>query len=299
MNCKDVQSQLSAYLDGQATLPANAHLKQHLANCVRCGDALQKEIEIRAILRELPDLQLPNPPADYASRAFKAAFSQQRVKAVAIDEDSKADSLLTSDQSSVVSIDRGNVANLAEKPAQPANQHHHWRRQGFYWGFSSAAAVAIMMWGISAMMMTSPQVNQRSAQVASVDGFSQVQDTAMQGKFVDAPIFRVALHQTKKVKLAFNAQKAVEKARISISLPSNFSLEGYPGKRTIEWETQLAAGDNILSLPILAEQVVASGESDYLVARVSHNGGENKLSVRLQVIKPGMSNSEVVTRVKA
>jgi len=295
MNCKEVQAHLSAYLDGKAMQPASSHLKQHLANCVRCGDALQKEIEMRTLLRELKDMQVPNPKEDFASRAFEAAFTQQRVPAVKqTDEEVSAANMSierSSDQSTVVSIDRDSVVNSVLSSPQPARQQHQLRRQGFYWGFSSAAAVALMMWGVSAMIMTSPETNHASAQMASANTASTIRSSVALGGKSEAPVLRVALHKTKQVKLAFKAQRAVDNARISISLPENVTLEGYPGKRTIEWETQLAAGDNVLSLPILADQPITAGESDYLVAKVSHQGGENTLSVRLQVIKPGMSRN--------
>jgi len=321
MNCNDVQAQLSAYLDGKDMQPASNHLKQHLANCVRCGDALQKEIEMRVLLRELKDLPVPNQTVDFANRAFEAAFTQQRVAAVQQEDENNASAFalnvmatgkvsaeISGDKSSVVSFNRGVKGGHAASLAMNANkQQHHFRRQGFYWGFSSAAAVALMMWGVSAMMLTSPTSNHPSAQLASatlnandqrVEPSIEKSSVAL-GNKTDAPVLQVALHEMKQVKLAFKAQKAVENARISISLPDNVMLKGYPGKRTIEWETQLAAGDNILSLPILADQLIAAGESDILVARVSHNGGENTLSVRLQVVKPGMSQMESKSRTSA
>jgi len=310
MNCRDVQAQLSAYLDGKAMQPASKHLKQHLANCVRCGDALQKEIEMRVLLRELKDVPVPNPPADFADRAFAAAFTQQRVGAVKQEDEAVfavANALAAVDASSerayeltsVVNFDRSRVVNSVLNSPQAVTDHHQVRRQGFFWGFSSAAAVALMMWGVSAMIMTSPQTNHPSAQVASDDTASNVRTSVAPGNQSEAPVLRVALHETKQVKLAFKAQRAVEKAHISISLPENVILEGFPGKRTIEWETQLAAGDNVLSLPILADQPITAGESDFLVAKVSHQGGENTLSVRLQVVKPGLSHVESDTRNSA
>ena len=321
MNCKDVQAHLSAYLDGKTLQPASSQLKQHLANCVRCGDALQKELEMRAILRELSELPLPNPPADFADRAFKAAFSQQRVarpqtaSGNELEGGTQAISQSAQVQPETRYRETATVVDiaLAGKRKLPATEskQHHLRRQGFFWGFSSAAAVALMMWGVSAMILTSPESNRPRAQLAklNVDEMAKVASqqaqsasantSGLEAPVLKVPVLKVALHQTKHVKLAFKAQRAMANAKISISLPVNISLEGYPGKRTIEWETQLAAGDNVLSLPILADQPIKSGETDYLVAKVSHQGGENTLSVRLQVVDPGMSHNEYRSRNSA
>ena len=64
----------------------------------------------------------------------------------------------------------------------------------------------------------------------------------------------MAVDEVKTVRLKFNAPHDFEKVTLSLRLPENFELEGYPGQRVISWKTQLVGGVNILILPVIARQ---------------------------------------------
>lgn len=62
----------------------------------------------------------------------------------------------------------------------------------------------------------------------------------------------IALNQTHPVRLMFDADRAIKQAELSINLPENIELEGYPGYRQLKWKTNLKKGQNLLALPIKA-----------------------------------------------
>lgn len=289
MNCNEVQAQLSAYLDGNSKQAASSELKQHLANCVKCGDALQQELALRAMLREM---RVPQPSEDFVSRSFQAAFSQQRVKP-------------TEKQSAEIKPMEKQIVEKGQPSAfSPKGEKHHSIMHGFVWGFSSAAAVALMIWGVTAAMLVTPKEETLATTLASTQGASvtthaQAMVNTIAKASTDVPVVKIKLNGIQPIKLAFNAPRAVEHATISITLPDHVSLEGFPGERTIEWETSLAAGDNTLSLPILGKQLHSEQATDFLVAKVSHKGGEQSLSLRLQVVNPGMSLYPLPSRDRA
>lgn len=62
----------------------------------------------------------------------------------------------------------------------------------------------------------------------------------------------MAVDEVKTVRLKFNVPHDFAKVTLSLRLPANFELEGYPGQREIRWETRLTEGVNVLSLPVIA-----------------------------------------------
>jgi hypothetical protein len=138
-----------------------------------------------------------------------------------------------------------------------------------------------MIWGVAAVMLIAPKENQIAGNIPA---------TTLAKASSDIPVVKINLNGIQPVKLAFNAPRAVERAKISITLPDNVFLKGFPGEKNIVWETDLAAGDNTLSLPIVGKQIRDDLVQDFLIAKVSHKGGEQSLSLRLRVVNPGMSH---------
>jgi len=89
----------------------------------------------------------------------------------------------------------------------------------------------------------------------------------------------IKLHETRVVQLAFNAEEAIAGATLRIQLPEGVELQGFPGKREIEWRTDLARGVNMLSLPLTA---VAASEGA-LRARVEQGERSTELMIGLSV----------------
>lgn len=89
----------------------------------------------------------------------------------------------------------------------------------------------------------------------------------------------IALHETRTVQLAFNAERDLPQARLRITLPEGIELKGFPGQREVSWQTNIARGANLLSLPLTA--LSASGGS--LLARLEHGDRSTELTVPLHV----------------
>ncbi len=89
----------------------------------------------------------------------------------------------------------------------------------------------------------------------------------------------IALHETKTVQLAFNAEQALNGATLYIRLPDGVEMRGFPGQREIRWRTDLARGVNLLSLPLIA---VAASDGT-LRARLEHDARSTEFTIPLHV----------------
>lgn len=139
-----------------------------------------------------------------------------------------------------------------------AARHH---RRGFAVGFSSAIAAGLALWLVVGLMPMQP------------DDGSEVSEIS------------IAVNEPREVTLAFNSARALEGAKISIQLPENVALVGYPGRRTLEWETDLAEGENVLRLPVVATGV----EGGQLVASLVHGNKVQTLKINLKAVKANLS----------
>jgi hypothetical protein len=57
-------------------------------------------------------------------------------------------------------------------------------------------------------------------------------------------------HQGKQVRLMIDSAAAHDFATVTIELADDLELAGFPNERRIEWQTRLAAGRNLLTLPL-------------------------------------------------
>jgi len=99
------------------------------------------------------------------------------------------------------------------------------------------------------------------------------------------PGITLALHQTHTIKLSFNAERELTGASLRIHLPDGVEIRGFPGKRDIEWRTDLARGVNMLSLPVKA---VAMADGS-LTAQLRHGDRTTELSLRILVSRTGQA----------
>jgi anti-sigma factor RsiW len=65
MNCKAVQTRLSAYLDRELTGTELLQLREHLRDCTECR---AEECQLRELKSVLGGLKVPEPTADFADR---------------------------------------------------------------------------------------------------------------------------------------------------------------------------------------------------------------------------------------
>ncbi len=116
------------------------------------------------------------------------------------------------------------------------------QRRGFVNGFSSAIAASLVMVIIVSVILLKPAHDVTLATV------------------------HVSPNELQKVSLIFNSPAAVPQATISIELPRNIELAGYPGKRTLSWTTTLQQGNNRLQLPL----ILRGQHTGRVVTRIRH-----------------------------
>lgn len=94
----------------------------------------------------------------------------------------------------------------------------------------------------------------------------------------DVAELHVTLGEPRNMDLAIETDRALQGARISILLAGGVELDGYGPRRELTWTSDLKAGVNRLSLP-----VVAVGENGgRVIVRLSHPQSEQVFIVRLK-----------------
>jgi anti-sigma factor RsiW len=161
-------------------------------------------------------------------------------------------------------------ADRALRAAVEQNTAHHHRR-GFVVGFGSALVAGFALWLVVGLLPMRPGPAPEEGAVSEVS---------------------IALNEPHEVTLAFHAVRALEGAKISIQLPANVALVGYPGRRTLEWRTNLAEGNNILRLPVVATGM----DGGQLVAHLEYGNKVRTLKIKLKAVKPNLSERSAFGR---
>lgn len=141
----------------------------------------------------------------------------------------------------------------------------HYREERHSWfgaGFATAMAASLAIWFASTVFF--PDM---PGQVPR----SQQQTIAL------------ALHEQQTVRLLFEAQSDIQQVSLSIGLPANMELSGYPGRKQLSWQTSLKKGQNVLALPIMA---VDQGEGE-LVAELNYGDKTRTFRVVLKTTADG------------
>lgn len=94
-----------------------------------------------------------------------------------------------------------------------------------------------------------------------------------------APEFIVSLEESRQMSLAFETDRALEGATITILLSGSVEIDGYGPQRELSWTENLDAGVNRLSLPVIANGF----EGGQMVVRLVHPQSEQVFVVRLPV----------------
>lgn len=98
------------------------------------------------------------------------------------------------------------------------------------------------------------------------------------GTSSDVAEFQVVLGEPRNMALAIETDRPLQGARISIMLDGGVELEGYGERREITWTSDLKAGVNRLSLPVVA----VDRDGGRVVVRLSHPQSEQLFVVRLK-----------------
>lgn len=185
----------------------------------------------------------------------------------------------------VVGPSEGFIDRALHKAVE-SNVGHH-QRHGFLVGFGSAAAAALALWVAVGWLpgeVSGPGQIAIAPQQASQQQTAQ-QQVAQQQVADSVPELFIALREERSVKLAFYSVKALQGAKITIQIPENVALVGYPGQRELSWQVNLVEGDNFLRLPLKAMQAM----DGQLVARIEHGSKVKTLRVNLKVGSEGLS----------
>lgn len=159
------------------------------------------------------------------------------------------------------------------------NKHHH---HGFMVGFGSAAAAALALWVVVGVMPLQEGAlpdsgSDKSMQVAKHEN--------NHGQKI--PEFSIALNEQRDIKLAFYSAEELRGAQIKLQMPENVAVVGFPGQHELAWKANLAKGNNLLRLPVIA----TGANGGQLVAQIEYMGKVKTLKVNLAVGGAGISGS--------
>lgn len=88
--------------------------------------------------------------------------------------------------------------------------------------------------------------------------------------------------QIESLRMRIDAPHELEQVRFSVELPEHVWLAEQPGIRAITWDGHLAAGENLLELPLMA----LAGATGTITARVVWGEREHRLQARVVSVAP-------------
>lgn len=93
------------------------------------------------------------------------------------------------------------------------------------------------------------------------------------------PGITLALNEMRDIDVLIDSERALDGATIRIVATGSVVLDGFENERQIDWQTHLAKGSNMLSLPVVARSTGAG----QLVAVIEHEGRTRQVTVNLTV----------------
>jgi len=109
------------------------------------------------------------------------------------------------------------------------------------------------------------------------------------GTSVVMPEVAMSITAPQTVNLAFDVAHAIDTATLSIDLPGNVEVVGFPGMKRLSWQTSLTQGRNILPLPLMGT-ANANGE---LIATLEQGGKTKILRIKVRVDKQVLPQAEI------
>lgn len=82
----------------------------------------------------------------------------------------------------------------------------------------------------------------------------------------------LSVNDVKRIQLVFNIDDDLPNVTMSVELPPDCQLQGYPDTKTLTWQVSLSKGQNVLTLPIIKHTTGTS----MLLAKL-HMGDKQKL----------------------
>lgn len=93
------------------------------------------------------------------------------------------------------------------------------------------------------------------------------------------PAFQVALGEPRNVNIAIEMERDLPDAVITVALAGGIEIDGYAGRRELTWTTNLEAGVNKLTLPIVA----VDRTGGRLLVRVGHGDKERRFAMDVEM----------------
>jgi len=93
---------------------------------------------------------------------------------------------------------------------------------------------------------------------------------------------QLSLYETREVGIAIDAATAMPGATLTITVAGGIDLAGFGERREVQWEADLDAGTNLLSLPIIAHSL----EQGRLTALVEHGERAQRIEFAVRVNSP-------------
>ncbi len=125
-----------------------------------------------------------------------------------------------------------------------------------YKAFAGAIAAGFAIWFITASTLLTTPVNTQNS---------------------TNDIYKVMVsNEIKTIKVAIESKYKLSNVQMSIELSPNLELAGFGSRTSINWNTQLKKGINLIQLPILG---LAAGDGE-IITRIQMNGKEKIMHIR-------------------
>lgn len=103
------------------------------------------------------------------------------------------------------------------------------------------------------------------------------------------PALTMALHESRDVNVTIDAPEALTDVDVRVVLAGGIDLDGLEGQRELKWKTDLEAGVNRLTLPIVASD--SSGGK--LLVSLGYGDKQQTFVVQIDVADAGAANTEI------
>ena len=96
--------------------------------------------------------------------------------------------------------------------------------------------------------------------------------------------FEVAMapYEDRMVEVVINAVQARDQAALTVSFAEHLELSGFPERRVVQWNTDLAEGKNLLTLPL---RLLGEGDT-YFTVHMAHGTSEQSMRVNVRAKPP-------------
>lgn len=148
---------------------------------------------------------------------------------------------------------------LAHAWQQSQSSHGAAKSTSRRWPLAAAASFLVAVVGAGLLFSQLPGPAKEQPTVADATEATRLEEAAgVQGTpEADAALAGAVAHSQVNVLLASGAH--YPQATITLRLDDNLSLQGYPGRRVLQWQTAIAAGNNQLTLPFAINRNTTGG----------------------------------------